>query len=67
MVFGEALFWKERGTCKYHIYKGYIEGTMAPEGEEQDAYFLGVGRSVYEFKGIIIAIIHRYDDVEENR
>ena len=43
-----------------------IEGTMAPEGEEQDAYFLGVGRSVYEFKGIIIAIIQRYDDVEEN-
>lgn len=39
---------------------------MAPEGEEQDAYFLGVGRSVYEFKGIIIAIIQRYDDVEEN-
>ena len=49
----------------YPINYGYIEGIMAPDGEEQAAYILGVDRPVDEFKGKIIAIIHRYDDVEE--
>ena len=49
----------------YPINYGYIEGIMAPDGEEQDAYVLGVDGSVQEFTGIVIAIIHRYDDVEE--
>ena len=38
---------------------------MATDGEEQDAYILGVDVPVKEFVGKIIAIIHRYDDVEE--
>ena len=50
----------------YPINYGYIEGIMAPDGEEQDAYILGVDKPVAEFEGKIIAIIHRYDDVEEN-
>ena len=33
--------------------------------EEQDAYILGVNEPVKEFVGRIIAIIHRFDDVEE--
>ena len=45
---------------------GYIEGIMAPDGEEQDAYILGVNQSVEEFTGKIIDIIHRFNDVEEN-
>ncbi len=49
----------------YPINYGYIEGIMAPDGEEQDAYVLGVDETVEEFSGVIIAIIHRYDDVEE--
>ena len=49
----------------YPINYGYIEGIMAPDGEEQDAYILGVDVPVKEFVGKIIAIIHRYDDVEE--
>ena len=49
----------------YPINYGYIEGIMAPDGEEQDAYILGVDKPVSEFTGKIIAIIHRYDDVEE--
>ena len=32
---------------------------------EQDAYILGVNEPVEEFTGRIIAIIHRFDDVEE--
>lgn len=49
----------------YPINYGYIEGIMAPDGEEQDAYLLGVDEPVEEFAGVIIAVIHRYDDVEE--
>lgn len=49
----------------YPINYGYIEGIMAPDGEEQDAYILGVDEAVDEFTGKIIAIIHRNDDIEE--
>ena len=49
----------------YSINYGYIEGIIAPEGEEQDAYILGIDKPVKEFVGKIIAIIHREDDVEE--
>lgn len=49
----------------YPINYGYIAGIMALDGEEQDAYILGVKEPVEEFVGRIIAIIHRYDDVEE--
>ena len=49
----------------YPINYGYIEGIIAPDGEEQDAYVLGVDVPVREFTGRIIAIIKRLDDVEE--
>jgi len=49
----------------YPINYGYIEGIIAPDGEEQDAYILGVDEPVKEFVGKVIAIIHREDDVEE--
>lgn len=49
----------------YPINYGYIEGIIAPDGKEQDAYILGVNEPVGTFTGTIIAIIHRRDDVEE--
>ena len=49
----------------YPINYGYIEGIIAPDGEEQDAYILGVHTAVKEFTGRVIAIIHRDDDIEE--
>lgn len=49
----------------YPINYGYIEGIIAPDGEEQDAYILGVHTAVKEFRGKVIAIIHRDDDIEE--
>ena len=49
----------------YPINYGYIEGIMAPDGEEQDAYILGVDEPVHKFTGKIIAIVKRSDDVEE--
>ena len=49
----------------YPINYGYIAGIMAPDGEEQDAYILGVDIPVSQFTGSVIAIIHRKDDVED--
>ena len=51
--------------CVYPVNYGYIRGIQAPDGEEQDAYLLGVYQPVKEFTGEVIAIIHREDDVEE--
>ncbi|MBR2730749.1 MAG: inorganic diphosphatase [Clostridia bacterium] len=49
----------------YPINYGYIEETLAPDGEAQDAYILGVDQPLAEFEGIVIAVIHRTDDIEE--
>ena len=38
---------------------------IAPDGEEQDAYILGINTPVDEFTGKIIAVIRRLDDVED--
>ena len=49
----------------YPINYGYIEGIPAPDSEWQDAYIMGVNVPISEFYGKVIAIIHRFDDVEE--
>lgn len=49
----------------YSVNYGYIEGIMALDNEEQDAYVLGVNEPVKEFNGVVIAIIHRLNDVED--
>ena len=49
----------------YPVNYGYIEGIIAPDGEEQDAYILGVDKPVEKYTGKIIAIVHRSDDVED--
>ena len=49
----------------YTLNYGYVEGVIAGDGEEQDAYILGIDKPIKEFVGKVIAIIHRYDDVEE--
>ena len=38
---------------------------MAGDGEEQEAYVLGVQHAAETFTGRVIAIIHRFDDVED--
>ena len=49
----------------YPVNYGYISGVMAGDGEEQDAYVLGVNEPLQEFTGVVTAIIHRIDDVED--
>ena len=50
----------EHRDMYYPINYGYVEGIIAPDGEEQDAYILGVDKAVDKFTGKVIAV-----DVEE--
>ena len=49
----------------YSVNYGYVEGIIAADGEEQDAYILGVNEPIKEFNGKVIAVIHRFNDIEE--
>ena len=49
----------------YTLNYGYIEGVISPDGEEQDAYVLGIDKPLKEFTGVVIAVIHRLNDVED--
>ena len=42
-----------------------MDGIIVADGEEQDAYILGVNKPIKEFTSKVIVIIHRFDDVEE--
>lgn len=55
---------KHADIC-YPVNYGYVAGVMAPDGEEQDAYLLGVDAPVLEYTGVVIAVVRRNDDVEE--
>lgn len=49
----------------YSVNYGYIKGVVAGDGEEQDAYILGVDEPVNKFTGVVIAIVHRLNDKED--
>jgi inorganic pyrophosphatase len=49
----------------YPLNYGYIEGIKAPDGDELDAYILGIFTPLTTFTGICIAIIHRLDDEDD--
>ena len=49
----------------YGANYGFVPGVMAPDGEELDAYVLGISEPVGEFLGKCVAIIHRTDDDDD--
>ena len=49
----------------YPINYGYVEGVFAADGEEQDVYVLGTDEPIEAFEGVVIAIYHRFNDVED--
>ena len=53
------------GDMEYPVNYGYIPGVIAGDGEEQDAYILGVDRPVAEFDGQVVAAIRRKNDCED--
>lgn len=49
----------------YPVNYGYIPNTISGDGEELDAYVLGVQEPINKFTGKCIAIIHRTDDNDD--
>lgn len=49
----------------YPINYGYVPDVLAPDGDNLDAYFLGVFEPLDEAEGICIAIIHRLEDDDD--
>ena len=48
----------------YTVNYGNLPNLIGGDGEEQDAYVLGVNLPIEEFEGEVIAIIHREKDCE---
>lgn len=55
----------QHGDIVYPINYGYVPGLIAGDGEEQDAYILGVSEPLAEFDGQVVAVIHRRNDCED--
>ena len=53
------------GDIVYPVNYGYIPGLIAGDGEEQDAYILGISEPIAEFDGQVIAAVCRRDDCED--
>lgn len=49
----------------YEANYGFVPGTKAPDGEELDAYFLGLDKPMKKAKGVCIAIVHRTNDSDD--
>lgn len=49
----------------YPVNYGYVPHIFSADGEEADVYLLGVSQPVEKYKGCVIAVIHRLDDVED--
>ncbi len=49
----------------YELNYGFVPGTRSPDGEELDAYVLGVDEPLQTFEGVCIAIIHRTNDDDD--
>ena len=49
----------------YMLNYGYIPNTKSPDGEELDAYLLGVYEPVDSYEGKVIAIIKRTNDDDD--
>lgn len=49
----------------YMLNYGYIPNTISGDGEELDAYLVGIYEPVESFEGKVIAVIHRTNDDDD--
>lgn len=49
----------------YELNYGYVPNTISGDGEELDAYVLGIDKPLEEFEGKCIAVIHRINDDDD--
>lgn len=50
---------------EYPVNYGYLSYTVSGDGEELDAYILGIDKPVDEFVGKCVAVVHRTDDNDD--
>lgn len=50
---------------RYELNYGFIPDTVSGDGEELDAYVIGIDEPVKEFIGKCVAIIHRLNDNDD--
>ena len=53
------------GDMIYTVNYGYAENIMAGDGEYQDVYVIGTDRPLQTFEGRVIAVDHRFSDIED--
>lgn len=44
---------------------GYVNNVLAGDGAEQDVYIFGTNKPLKSFRGKVVAVWHRFDDVED--
>lgn len=49
----------------YPINYGYVNNVLAGDGAEQDVYLFGTNKPLKRFQGKVVAVWHRFDDVED--
>ncbi|MCF2653203.1 inorganic diphosphatase [Anaeromassilibacillus senegalensis] len=49
----------------YPVNYGYVPGVMAGDGAEQDVYVIGPTVPLKVFDGVVVAVVHRFDDCED--
>lgn len=49
----------------YPVNYGYLPGVPAADGEDLDAYVLGIDEPLVSFVGVCIAVIHRLNDDDD--
>jgi len=49
----------------YPVNYGYVPGAPAADGEDLDAYVLGIFEPIHELTGVCIAVIHRTNDDDD--
>lgn len=58
-------FHPEHKDIIYPLNYGYIKDVTANDGEFQDAYIFGTDKPLDNFYGKVIAVFHRFNDVED--
>lgn len=53
------------GDISYPINYGFVPGIVAEDGEEQDAYILGVTQPLTSFDGRVVGAVRRRNDCED--
>jgi inorganic pyrophosphatase len=50
---------------RYELNYGYVPGYIAPDDEGLYAYVVGTNEVLRECDGVVVAVVRRYDDVED--